>query len=193
MRMRDTRFCPRQLRASARLSGSVPQQAEQERSEQKEKLQWEDKGAFLTQVHFKTVVPNFACSITHTSFRGVVPSMHWLSGVILGVLTTRWQLWSATGDYSKHFSNYIFLLLHNKNKKKKRQEKKSRKSRGKNILTEVPLVEVTVFPQAEDYVSFSWCTHAGLKALASPVLLGRAASLDPATTVLQKRLLWRHL
>lgn len=34
------------------------------------------KGAFLSQVHFKTVVPDVAYSIPRAPCRGVVPSMH---------------------------------------------------------------------------------------------------------------------
>lgn len=143
-----------------------------------------NKGTFLSQVHCK------AYSIPHASFRGVVPSMRWTSEVVLCVLIAECHHCDQPmGGLFRAFYQICmlsFLLLHNE--KKKKQERKSRNSRGKDSFwARSPSWRLLVS------LGLTACVHTqavqpqALKVLASPAVLGLAASLEPLPSQLPSR------
>lgn len=189
--MRDTRSCPRELWASSRWPGLVPQQADQEGSERsspgwqlKEKLQWEEQESIFEPSAFqdcssKCCLFYTVCSLQRRSTSQALDLWHHLVCSYNSVSS----LWPAVRDYSEHFTKSVWLPFHYcimQKKKKKKKEKQEVQRKG-HFLSEAPLMEMTLVSLRLRSVCVSVRTQAvqppALKVLASPALLGLAASL----------------
>lgn len=168
MHMRDTGSCPRHLCASAAWSGSVPQRADEERSEQsssdrqmKEKLQWKEQGSISEPSAFQDCSSRCCLVYTTCSLQrcGTFHALDLWSHLGCSYNSVS-SLWPAVRDCTEHFTKSVcFSLLNNAKKKKGRKGKAESLEERTFFEWDSPHGHYSGFPRAEECVCFSFCTH----------------------------------
>lgn len=174
MHMRDTGSCPRHLCASAAWSGSVPQRADEERSEQsssdrqmKEKLQWKEQGSISEPSAFQDCSSRCCLVYTTCSLQrcGTFHALDLWSHLGCSYNSVS-SLWPAVRDCTEHFTKSVCFSLLNNAKKKKAGKEKQKVWRKGHFLSEIPLTDITLVSLGLRSVCVSASVHTHTHCLA---------------------------